>query len=165
MPETTTVNNLTTVVAALSGYIGAGIDLDASTLTIRNAQGNLITSTELEHDEVNNLLTWNIEAPLPRNGSADGEYTVTATFVDFTGKRLTEQFQLLLDTQFPLIESVQVTTEAQPELSTDITTTIVEGFSQIIVTFENRQEGAVSGIDFTNYRYCTYQSDRWKHCR
>ena len=150
MPETTTVNNLTTVAAELSGYIGAGIDLDASTLTVRNAQGSLITSTELEHDEVNNLLTWNIEAPLPRNGSADGEYTVTATFVDFTGQRLTQQFQLLLDTQFPLIESVQVATESQPELSTDITTTIVEGFSQIIVTFENIQEGAISGIDFTN---------------
>lgn len=150
MPETTTVNNLTTVVAELSGYIGAGIDLDASTLIIRNAQGRLIASTELGHDEGNNLLTWNIEAPLPRDGSADGEYTATATFVDFTGQRLTQQFQLLLDTQFPLIESVQVATESQPELATDITTTIVEGFSQIIVTFENRQEGAVSGIDFTN---------------
>ena len=150
MPETTTVNNLTTVVAELSGYIGAGIDLNASTLTVRNAQGSLITSTELEHDEVNNLLTWNIEAPLPRDRSADGEYTVTATFVDFTGRRLTQQFQLLLDTQFPLIESVQVTTESQPELSTDTTTTVAEGFSQIILTFENTQEGAVSGIDFIN---------------
>lgn len=150
MPETTIVNNLTTVVAELSGYIGAGIDLDAATLTVRNAQGSLITSTELEHDEVNNLLTWNIEAPLPRDGSADGEYTVTATFVDFTGRRFTQQFQLLLDTQFPLIESVQVATESQPELSTDTTTTVPEGFSQIIVTFENTQEGAVSGIDFIN---------------
>ena len=152
MPETTTVNNLTTVVAQLSGYIGAGIDLDASTLTVRNAQGSLITSTELEHDEVNNLLTWNIEAPMPRDGSADGEYTVTATFVDFTGRRLTQQFQLLLDTQFPLIESVQVATESQPELSisTDTTITVAEGFSQIIVTFEETQEAAISGIDFIN---------------
>ena len=150
MPETTTVNNLTTVVAELSGYIGAGIDLDASTLTVRNAQGGLITSTELERDEVNNLLTWNIEAPLPRDGSADGEYTVTATFVDFTGKRLTQQFLLLLDTQFPVIESVQVATESQLELSTDSTTILATGFSQIVLTFENTQEGAVSGIDFIN---------------
>ena len=87
MPETTTVNNLTTVVAEFSGYIGAGINFDASTLTVRNAQGSLITQTELERDEVNNLLTWNIEAPLPRDGSVDGKYTVTATFVDFTGRR------------------------------------------------------------------------------
>ena len=150
MPETTTVNNLTTVVAEFSGYIGAGINFDASTLTVRNAQGSLITQTELERDEVNNLLTWNIEAPLPRDGSVDGKYTVTATFVDFTGRRFTRQFQLLLDTQFPAIESVQVTTESQLELSTDSTTTLAEGFSQIVVTFENTQEGSVSGIDFAN---------------
>ena len=149
MPETTTVNNLTTVVAELSGYIGAGIDLDASTLTVRNAQGGLITSTELERDEVNNLLTWNIETPLPRDGSADDEYTVTATFVDFTGRRFTQQFQLLLDTQFPAIESVQVT-DPQSELSSDSATIVAEGVSQIVVTFENTQEGSVSGIDFAN---------------
>ena len=150
MPETTTVNDLTTVVAELSGYIGAGIDFDASTLTVRDAQSRLVAQTELERDEVNNLLTWNIEAPLPRDGSVDGEYTVTATFVDFTGRRFTRQFQLLLDTQFPAIESVQVATDSQPELSTDSTTTVAEGFSQIVVTFENAQEGFVSGIDFIN---------------
>ena len=150
MPETTTVNDLTTIVAELSGYIGTGIDLNASTLTVKNAQDSLITSTELEHDAVNNLLTWNIEARLPRDGSADGEYTVTATFVDFTGQRLTQQFQLLLDTRFPLIQSIQVAAESQPELSTEITTTVVEDFSQIIVTFEDTQERTVSGIDFVN---------------
>ena len=150
MPETTTVNDLTTVVAELSGYIGAGIDFDASTLTVRDAQSRLVAQTELEHDEVNNLLTWNIETPLPRDGSADGEYTITATFVDFIGRRLTQQFQLLLDTQFPAIESVQVATDSQSELSTDSTTTVAEGFSQIVVTFENAQEGFVSGIDFIN---------------
>ena len=150
MPEATTINNLTTVVAELSGYIGAGINFDASTLTIRNGQGAPITSTELEHDEVNNLLTWNIEAPLPRDGSADGEYTVTTTFVDFTGQSLTQQFQLLLDTQFPLIESVQVATESQPELSTDSMTTVPEGFSQIIVTFQNLLDDFSSSIDFAN---------------
>ena len=149
-PETTTVNDLTTVIVELSGYIGAGIDLDASTLTVRNAQGGLITSTELERDGVNNLLTWNIETPLPRDGSADGEYTVTGTFVDFTGQRFTQEFSLLLDTQFPAVESVQVVTDSQTELSTDSITTVAEGFSQIIVTFEDILEGAVSGIDFAN---------------
>ena len=149
-PETTTVNDLTTVVAELNGYIGSGIDFDASTLTVEDAQGSLVTQTELEYDEVNNLLTWNIEAPLPRDGSADGEYTITATFVDFAGQRLTQQFQRLVDTQFPAIESVQVAIDSQPELSTNTTTTIAEGFSQIVVTFESGQEGLISGIDFAN---------------
>ena len=150
MPEATTVNDLTTVVAELNGYIGAGIDFEGSTLTVRDAQGSLVAQTELEHDDVNNLLTWNIATPLPRDGSADGEYTITATFVDFSGRRLTQQFQRLLDTQFPAIESVQVATDSQIELSTDSTTTLAEDFSQIVVTFENALEGDVSGIDFAN---------------
>ena len=150
MPETMTVNNLTTVVVELNDYIGSGIDFDASTLTVRDSQGVLVQQTELEHDEANNLLTWSTEAVAPGDGSADGEYTVTATFVDFTGRRFTQEFLLLLDTQFPAIESVQVATESQPELSTDGATTVAEGFSQIVVTFEDTLEDSVSGIDFTN---------------
>ena len=150
MPETTTVNNLTTVTAELSGYIGAGIDFDASTLIVRDAQGTVIAQTEPEHDELNNLLTWNIDGALPRDGSADGEYTVTATFVDFTGQRFIQQFQLLFDTQIPAVESVQIAINSQKELSTDRTTTVTEGLSQIIVTFEDTSEDTASGLDFAN---------------
>ena len=150
MPETATVNDLTTVVAELRDYIGAGIDFDASVVTVRNPQGNLIAQTKLEHDETNNSLTWNIDEALPRDGSADGVYTVTAIFVDFAGRRFVQQLPLLIDTQFPTIENVAVATDSQPELSTDSITTLVESFSQIVVTFEDIQEGRVSGIDFAN---------------
>ncbi len=150
IPETDAVNDLTTVTAELSNYVGSGINFDASVLSVRNPQGRLITQTGLEHDEVNNSLTWNIDEVLPRDGSADGQYTITALFVDFAGRRFARQFHLLFDTQFPTIESIQVATESQLELSTDSTTTLATGFSQIVVTFENTQEGAVSGIDFIN---------------
>ena len=149
-PETRTVNSLTTATAELSGYIGAGIDFDASTLTVSNAQGALIAQIEPEHDRLNNSLVWNIEGTLPRDGSADGEYTLTATFVDFTGQRFTQQFQRLYDTQIPAVESVQIATDAQPELSTDTPITIEEEFSQIIVTFEDTSATDVSAIDFAN---------------
>ena len=62
MPETTTVNSLPTVVVELIDYVGAGIDFDASTVVVRNAQGVLISEEKLERDEVNNLLTWTTEA-------------------------------------------------------------------------------------------------------
>ncbi len=150
MPETTVVNDLTTVTAELSGYIGAGIDFGASTLTVRNAQDTLISQDEPEHDSINNLLMWNIENALPRDGSADGEYTITATFVDFTGRRFTQQFQRLYDTQIPVVESVRIATDSQPELSTDSTTTVAEDFSQVTITFEDTPERTVSGIDFAN---------------
>ena len=54
MPGTTTVNSLPTIVVELIDYVGAGIDFDASTVTVRNAQGVLISEEKLEYDEVNN---------------------------------------------------------------------------------------------------------------
>ena len=157
MPETTAVNSLPTVGVELIDYVGAGIDFDASTVVVRNAQGVLISEEKLERDEVNNLLTWTTEASVARDGSEDGEYTITATFVDFTGKSWTRQFMFVLDTQVPEIESVHVAVESQPELSVDTITTLTESFSQIIVTFDNTLEDSEQGvqapsddIDFAN---------------
>ena len=157
MPETTTVNSLPTIVVELIDYVGAGIDFDASTVTVRNAQGVLISEEKLERDEVNNLLTWTTEASVAPDGSEDGEYTITATFVDFTGRSFTRQFLFVLDTQIPEIESVHVAIESQPELSLDTITTLTESFSQIIVTFENTLEDSEqdaqapsNDIDFTD---------------
>ncbi len=157
MPETTTVNSLSAIVVELIDYVGAGIDFDASTVTVEDAQGVLIPQGELEHDAVNNALTWSTEASVPPDGSADGEYTVIARFVDFTGKIFTRQFSFVLDTQVPEIESVHVAIESKPELSVDNITTITESFSQIIVTFEGTLEDSEQGlqvpsndIDFAN---------------
>ena len=156
-PQTTRVNSLSAIVVELIDYVGAGIDFDASTVTVKNAQGILIPQKELEHDEVNNSLTWTTEMSVPPDGSADGEYTIIATFVDFTGKSFTRQFLFVLDTQVPEIESVHVAIESQPELSVDNITTITESFSQIIVTFEDTVEDSEqdsqepsSDIDFAN---------------
>ena len=156
MPETTTVNSLPTVGVELIDYVGAGIDFDASTVAVKNPQGILVPEEALEHDGTS-MLTWTAEVPVARDGSADGEYIVTATFVDFTGRRFTQEFPIVLDTQVPEIESVHVAIESQPELSTDNITTLTESFSQIIVTFENTLEDSEQGaqapsndIDFTN---------------
>ena len=157
MPETTTVNSVPTVAVELIDYVGAGIDFDASTVTVRNPEGALVSQEELEHDEASNLLTWTTEASVAPDGSEDGEYTITATFVDFTGKSFTRQFLFVLDTQVPEIESVHVAIGSQPELSVDNITTLTESFSQIIVTFENTLEDSEQGaqapsndIDFTD---------------
>ena len=157
MPGTTTVNSLPTIVVELIDYVGAGIDFDASTVAVKNPQGVLISQEELEHDEVNNRLTWTTEASVAPDGSEDGEYTITATFVDFTGKSFTRQFLFVLDTQVPEIESVHVAIGSQPELSVDNITTLTESFSQIIVTFENTLEDSEqdaqapsNDIDFTD---------------
>ncbi len=157
MPETTMVNRLPTVAVELVDYVGAGIDFDASTVTVSNPEGTLVLPAELEYDEANHLLTWTTEVPVAPDGSDDGEYTITATFVDFTGKSWTREFSFVLDTQIPDIESVHVAIDAQPELSADTITPLTESFSQIIVTFEDTLgdaeqglQGAGNDIDFTN---------------
>ena len=133
MPETTNVNNLTTVVVELLDYVGVGIDFDASTVVVRNFQGALISQEALERDEVNNLLTWTAAVPVARDGSADGEYIVTATFVDFTGRRFTQEFTFVLDTQIPaLVSTVPAANET------------VSSLSQVAVKLSEE----TSGIDF-----------------
>ena len=157
VPETTTVNNLEMIVAELIDYIGPGINFDESVLTVTNSQGIAIPERKIETDATNTVLTWSTDAVIPRDGTADGEYTITATFVDFTGKRFTQAFPVVLDTQFPAIESVQVATESEPMLSTSSTTNITVGFAQIIVNFQDPSENVTqnllvsdSDVDFVN---------------
>ena len=157
IPEETTVADLETVAAGLTNYIGTGINFKESTLTVTNPQGAVVPERRIETDGINNLLTWSTDAVIPRDGTADGEYTITATFVDFSGKRFTEEFSIFLDTQFPAIESVRAETRSQPDLSVNRTTDIAAGFSQIIVTFAERAGSAArnlqvskSDVDFVN---------------
>ena len=157
LPETTTVSALPTVAVALVDYVGAGIDFDASTVVVRNPEGAPVSQEKIVRDETNNALTWTTEAAIPPDGSADGEYTIIATFVDFTGKSFTQQFSFVLDTQVPEVESVHVAIESQPELSVETITTFTESFSQIIVTFEDTlgdaeqdSQGPSNDVNFAN---------------
>ena len=143
-PSTGTVNSLDSVTVEINNYIGSGINFDASTITVRNARGLLVPQAEVESDATNNQLTWSTEATIPRNGTADGRYTITATFVDFSGKRFTQSFPIVLDTQFPSVNSVEVITDPQVQLSLNSATDIPETFSQITVAFDE------DDIDFEN---------------
>ncbi len=143
-PETGTVSNLSNITVEIVNYIGSGINFDASTITVRNAQGLIVPQSKVEVDAANNQLTWSSEATIPRNGTADGEYTMTATFVDFSENRFTQSFPLILDTQFPAIDTVKVGTDPQFQLSLDSATDVPDSFSQITVAFEK------TDVDFEN---------------
>ena len=157
MPEATTLNSLPTIVVELIDYIGSGINFNESTVRVTNPQGVVIPERRIEADAVNNRLTWSTDVVVPRSGTADGEYTIAATFVDFKGARYTQEFSIFLDTQFPAIESVAVATESGLLLSTRGTTSIDTSFSQIIVTFDAASSdtslnllGTDSDVDFAN---------------
>ena len=142
-PETSTVNSLTSdaeglVAVELVDYIGVGIDFDASTLVVKSPGGVPIPRNiaPAPADEENRRLTWRTETVLPDDGSADGEYTITATFVDFNGQRWTEDFTFNVDTQFPRITTVQALTETPMDMGAERIPVITEAFSRIAVGFE-----------------------------
>ncbi len=136
VPEMSIVNGLSTVVVELIDYVGAGIDFDASTVTVRNPRGVLIPQEKLEYDETSNQLTWSTLAAVPRDGSADGNYTLTATFVDFTGRRFRREFRLVFDTLFPTVKEVQVAAGSQTPLIEDRTVYISEPIVEVTVVFD-----------------------------
>ncbi len=142
-PETGTVNSLGDITVQLVDYIGTGINFDTSTITVQNAQGQIVPQAEVVADEANNQLTWSTEAVIPK-GSADGSYTISASFRDFSGVVISRSFNLNLDTQFPAITSVQVGTDALNSLSLDSTTDVTESFSQISIEFDS------TDVDFEN---------------
>ena len=92
--------------------------------------------------------------------------TITATFVDFIGHRLnTTIFNASWIHNFRRLKAYRSQSIPNQNFPTERTTTVAEGFSQIVVTFENVQEGLVSGIDFVNTGCYLYQSVWRKYLR
>ena len=147
-PATATVNSLTAdaadaninalVAVELVDYIGVGIDFDASSLIVKAPDGAAIPRNiaPAPPDKENRRLLWSTESVLPDDGSADGEYTITATFVDFNGRRWTEDFTFNVDTQFPKITTVQALTETPTDMGAERIPVVAEAFSRITVGFE-----------------------------
>ena len=106
------VNALTTIDAQLFDYVGSGIDFSAgkSTVVVTRADDTVVPAASVEADKVNNRLLWMAETPLPRDGSADGVYTVSVIYEDLVGQNFTQDFALTFDTQLPNV--VQTTPAA-----------------------------------------------------
>ena len=111
-PAKEEVNALTTIDAQLFDYVGSGIDFSAekSTVVVTRADDTVVPAASVEADKVNNRLLWMAETPLPRDGSADGVYTVSVSYEDLVGQNFTQDFALTFDTQLPNV--VQTTPAA-----------------------------------------------------
>ena len=114
-PSETQISTLTTIEAQLLGYIGPGIHFSPvlqdgvlrrrSTIQVIGPDGRVVPPKEVTTDAENARLIWTIETPLPRDGSADGEYTVSIRYEDFASRAFTEEFTFTFDTQIPTIAS------------------------------------------------------------
>ena len=103
VPAKEEVNELTTIDAQLFDYIGTGVNFspEKSSVVVMRADGTVLPSASVEADKVNNRLIWMAKTPLPRDGSADGEYAVSVVYEDFVGQNFTQDFALIFDTQLP----------------------------------------------------------------
>ena len=103
VPVKKEVNELTTIDAQLFDYIGTGVNFspEKSSVVVMRADGTVLPSASVEADKVNNRLIWMAKTPLPRDGSADGEYAVSVYYEDSVGQNFTQDFALIFDTQLP----------------------------------------------------------------
>ena len=139
-PTETRINNLTTIDVQMFDYIGPGLDFSESKSTvIVSRNGVIVEARPLIADEDNMRLIWTIDRSLSRNGSADGEYTVSVQYTDLIGETLTEDFILTFDSQPPTI-----TVGSRPQIANPLATGRIEVELEVTDAFAGVQG---SGFD------------------
>jgi hypothetical protein len=96
------VNRLSSVSATLRDYSGKGIDLDSSSIKLMGPDGSEVPG-RIEREEPDRI-SLQLENPLPRDGSADGQYVIEVTIADKAGNVSTEKIPFLFDTFFPEVK-------------------------------------------------------------
>ena len=122
----------------------ADLLLGSQTIALIDGAGEVVPAT-LTYDALTNQLYLTLSSPFARDGSVDGEYTVSISLVDRAGNVLALEHSLIYDSQVPRVSSVSVNTESPMGLVSQEITEISESISSLTVQFED-----ATGIDFTN---------------
>ena len=122
----------------------AGLYLEEQTIEVLDASGANIPIT-LTYEELMNQLYLALPASLPRDGSADGEYTVKISLVDKAGNRSDSEYTVVYDSKAPQLTSAVVNTDPPIELVPNRIAEIAESINSITVQFEE-----ATRIDFAN---------------
>ncbi len=131
-PTETRINTLTTIEAQLFDYIGVGLDFSASKSTIAvRRNGTIVAAKSVAAEEPGARLIWSIDKPLSRDGSADGEYTVSVQYTDLVDRSFTADFVLTLDTQVPAITSTTPAEGARVSALDSVTVTLTDNLSGV----------------------------------
>ena len=113
-------------------------------ITLTDVAGNAVPTT-LTFDELTNQLYLTPAASFPRDGSADGQYTVQVSLVDKAQNRLDSAYVFVYDSKAPRLTSVLVNTDPPVALVPDRTTEFLASISSITLAFEELTE-----VDFSN---------------
>jgi len=132
------VNGVTVATSVLKDNSGKGIDFDASTISLEDSKGTVLAGRQTS-DKNTNTIMWNLNNPLPTNGSVDGTYTIKVKAVDKVGGIKEQTYTFVYDSQIPTLVSIT------PADGTILTKTI----SEIAVKVS---DGIGSGLDFASSR-------------
>ena len=149
--EFASVTHLTEVSATLQDHSGQGIDFDRATILLRAPDQSIILGHQTV-DEAQSLITWELNQPLSRDGSVDGEYTIQLLLVDKVGNSADADHTFIYDTLIPTVTSVTANTDSPTVLLPDEFAAIEQPFDGLTVELSdaNSETTSVSGIDLVD---------------
>ena len=149
--EFASVTQFTEVSAILQDYSGGGIDFNRATILLKAPDQSPIPGYQTV-DEAQSLITWELNQPLSRDGSADGEYTLQLSLVDKAGNRTDIERTFVYDTLIPTIASVTANTNPPTAIPSNRLTAIETSFDGLTITLSdtNGETIPVSGIDLVS---------------
>lgn len=133
------VNELGTVLVNFIDQSGKGINFDQSKVSLLDPKGELVTGRQ-EIDKSQAVINWVLKQKLPRDGSADGEYTIQISAVDLAKNSVDSKMTFTVDTIVPSLKQVQLDTKKPTEL-TDQLVVVKETFSSITVVLSDGGTG------------------------
>ena len=149
--EFASVTQFTEVSAILQDYSGGGIDFNRATILLKAPDQSPIPGYQTA-DEAQSSITWELNQPLSRDGSADGEYTIQLSLVDKAGNRTDIERTFVYDTLIPTIASVTANTNPPTAIPSNRLTAIESSFDGLTITLSdtNGETTPVSGIDLVS---------------
>ena len=146
--EFASVTQLTEVSATLQDHSGGGIDFDRATILLKAPDQSIILGHQTV-DETQSSITWELNQPLSRDGSVDGEYTIQLLLVDKARNSAEVEHTFIYDTLIPTVISVMANTGPPTVIPSTGLTAIEASFNGLTIQLSdtNGETTPGSGID------------------
>ena len=146
--EFAAVTHLTEVSATLQDHSGEGIGFDRATILLKAPDQSIILGRQTV-DEAQSSIAWELNQPLPRDGSVDGEYSIQLLLVDKAGNSADVEHAFIYDTLIPTVVSVMANTGPPTVIPSTGLTAIETSFNRLTIKLSdaNGETTPVSGVD------------------
>ena len=146
--EFAAVTHLTEISAILQDHSGEGIDFDRASIHLIAPNQSAIPGYQTV-DEAQSSITWQLNQPLSRDGSVDGEYTIQLLPADKAGNSADIGHTFVYDTRIPTVVGVTASTSPPTVIPPNESTAIGSSFKGLTIQLSdtNGATTRVSGVD------------------